>query len=106
MGIKEKVEAARKALGYGVKVFDEERYVEVYKRVYLCSAECGGIGCHVDTTIRIYRSNGAIVVYVDGFTAKQLTRQAEEAESEEEATCFLCMKGYAENLEGLIYDLL
>ena len=104
MSVKRKVEAALEALGYGAKVFDEKRYIDVYKRVYLCCSECGGIGCHVDVTVRIYKRNGRVKVFINDMTIKDLEFWAVLAKNEDEAICNMCQRCYAEWLENFIYE--
>ena len=102
--VKAKVEAAKEALGYGVCNDEYPAKYELYKSVYLCSAECGGVGCHVGVVVCINKRNGKVKVYVNGWDLKGLEKMEDKAETEEDAMCFGCMKGYAEWLENYIYE--
>ena len=104
MSIERKVKAAVEALGYGARVFITGTYIDVYKCVYLCSAECGGIGCRVDATVRIYKTNGEVKAFVNGYSSEDLEAEAEKAEDEQETACLLCQKDYAEWLEAYVSE--
>ena len=104
MGVKERVEAAKKALGYGVHNTEYPRFFELYKSVYLCSSECGGVGCHVDVTVYVYKANGRIKVYVNGWTERELEKRLENPRYPDDVCCFACMKDYIETLMNQIYE--
>ena len=74
VGVKERVEAAKKALGYGAKVWEWDGYVEVWQSLYWCTEECGGVGCRKEVSVHVSRRNGAIKVYVNGFDRESLNK--------------------------------